>query len=137
MRGHVCAPGEDVPREAGYVPVPGQLPVVFSGSVVLVRNHLDADFAFLLDTRRNACRIVDVVALPPHLHVSHLLQCAVPADDGAATPLSQGIGLRRPGQPEPIAYWEIDLAHGQFIRQPLGVLGWVPRMQCRQPQIGD
>jgi uncharacterized protein YecT (DUF1311 family) len=138
LRGRACAPGEDVPRETGFVPVPGQLPVVSNGSVVLVLNHLDADFAFLLDTRHAAaCRIVDVVALPPHLHVSHLLQCMVPSNDRTATPLSLGIGLRRPGQPAPIAYWEIDLAHGQFIRQPLGVLDWARKLECRQPEIGD
>ena len=137
LRGRACASGEEVPRDAGYLPVPGELPVVSNGSVVLVRRRIGADFAFLLDTRRNACRMVDVVALPTRGQVSNLLQCAVPADDGSATPLSVGVGLRRPGQKAPIAYWEVDVAHGQFIRQPLGVLGWSERVRCQEPEVGD
>ena len=136
LRGKACAPGEDVPQAAGFVPVPGALPVVYNGSVVLVRRHLGADFAFLLDTRRNSCRMVDVVALPPHAQVSNLLQCTVP-DEGSATPLSIGVGLRRPGQKAPVAYWEVDVAHGQFIRQPLGVLDWSDKVRCQEPEVGD
>ena len=137
LRGHACASGEDVPRDAGYLPVPGELPVVGNGSVVLVRRRIGADFAFLLDTRRNACHMVDVVALPARGQVSDLLQCVVPADDGSSTPLSVGVGLRRPGQKAPIAYWEVDVAHGQFIRQPLGVLAWSERVRCQEPEVGD
>ena len=137
LRGHACASGEDVPRDAGYLPVPGDLPVVSNGSVVLVRRRIGADFAFLLDTRRNACRMVDVVALPTRGQVSNLLQCAVPADDGSSTPLSVGVGLRQPGHKAPIAYWEVDVAHGQFIRQPLGVLAWSERVRCQEPEVGD
>ena len=137
LRGHACAPGEDVPQAAGFAPVPGALPVVSNGSVVLARRHLGADFAFLLDTRRNACRMVDMVALPPHAQVSNLLQCMVPSDDGSATPLSVGIGLRRPGQKAPVAYWEVDIAHDQFIRQPLGVLDWSDKLRCQEPEVGD
>lgn len=137
LRGHACASGEDVPRDAGYLPVPGELPVVANGSVVLVRRRIGADFAFLLDTRRNACRMVDVVALPARGQVGNLLQCVVPADDGSSTPLSVGVGLRRPGQKAPIAYWEVDVAHGQFIRQPLGVLAWSERVRCQEPEVGD
>ena len=137
LRGHACASGEDVPRDAGYLPVPGELPVVGNGSVVLVRRRIGADFAFLLDTRRNACRMVDVVALPARGQVGNLLQCVVPADDGSSTPLSVGVGLRRPGQKAPIAYWEVDVAHGQFIRQPLGVLAWSERVRCQEPEVGD
>jgi len=137
LRGHACASGEDVPRDAGYLPVPGELPVVSNGSVVLVRRRIGADFAFLLDTRRNACRMVDVVALPARGQVSDLLQCVVPADDGSSTPLSVGVGLRRPGQKAPIAYWEVDVAHGRFIRQPLGVLAWSERVRCQEPEVGD
>ena len=137
LRGHACAPGEDVPRDTGYVPLPGSLPVFGKGSVVLVRRRFEADFAFLLDTRHGACRMVDVVVLPPPAQGGRLLQCSVPASDGSATPLSTGIGLRRPGQDAPLAYWEVDVAHGQFIREPLGVLDWASRLQCRQPEIGD
>ena len=137
LRGQACAPGEDVPQAAGFAPVPGALPVVSNGSVVLVRRHIGADFAFLLDTRRNACRMVDVVALPPHAQVGNLLQCMVPSDDGSATPLSVGVGLRRPGQKAPVAYWEVDIAHGQFIRQPLGVLDWSDKVRCQEPEVGD
>ena len=137
LRGHACASGEDVPRDAGYLPVAGELPVVGNGSVVLVRRRIGADFAFLLDTRRNACRMVDVVALPARGQVSNLLQCVVPADDGSSTPLSVGVGLRRPGQKAPIAYWEVDVAHGQFVRQPLGVLAWSERVRCQEPEVGD
>ncbi len=136
LRGKACAPGEDVPQAAGFVPVPGALPVVYNGSVVLVRRHLGADFAFLLDTRRNTCRMVDVVALPPHAQVGNLLECTVP-DEGSATPLSIGVGLRRPGQKAPVAYWEVDVAHGQFIRQPLGVLDWSGKVRCQEPEVGD
>jgi uncharacterized protein YecT (DUF1311 family) len=137
LRGHACAPGEDVPRDAGFLPVPGEFPAVASDSVVLVRRHLEADFAVLLDTRHNACRMVDVVALPARAQVGNVLQCLVPADDGSATPLSAGIGLRRPGQGAALAYWEVDVAHGQFIRQPLGVLDWTEKLRCRQPEFGD
>ena len=137
LRGHACASGEDVPRDAGYLPVAGELPVVANGSVVLVRRRIGADFAFLLDTRRNACRMVDVVALPARGQVGNLLQCVVPADDGSSTPLSVGVGLRRPGQKVPIAYWEVDIAHGQLIRQPLGVLAWSERVRCQEPEVGD
>ena len=137
LLGHACAPGEDVPQAAGFAPVPGALPVVYNGSVVLARRHVAADFAFLLDTRRNACRMVDVVALPPHAQVSNLLQCMLPSDDGSATPLSVGVGLRRPGQKAPVAYWEVDAAHGQFIRQPLGVLDWSDKVRCQEPEVGD
>ena len=137
LRGKACVPGQDVPRAAGYVPVPGSLPVVSNGSVVLARRHLAADFAILLDTRHGACRVVDVVALPPHAQVGHLLQCTVPSDDGTASPLSTGVGLRRPGQKAPVAYWEVDVEHGQFIRQPLGVLGWTQSMRCQEPETGE
>ena len=137
MLGKACASGQDVPRDAGYLPVAGSLPVVSNGSVVLVRRRIGADFAFLLDTRRGACRMVDVVALPPHAQTGNLLQCVVPASDGTATPLSVGVGLRRAGQKAPIAYWEVDVAHGQFIRQPLGVLGWAPSVRCQEPEVGD
>jgi uncharacterized protein YecT (DUF1311 family) len=137
MLGKACASGQDVPRDAGYLPVAGSLPVVSNGSVVLVRRRIGADFAFLLDTRRDACRIVDVVVLPPQTQAGHLLQCTVPSDDGSATPLSTGVGLRRPGQKAPIAYWEVDVAHGQFIRQPLGVLGWERVLRCQEPEVGD
>ena len=137
LRGKACASGEDVPRSMGFVPVPGALPVVSSGSVVLVRRHLEADFAILLDTRHDGCRMVDAVALPPHAQVGNLLQCMVPSDDGTATPLSVGVGVRRPGQKAPVAYWEVDVEHGQFIRQPLGVLGWVQKVRCQEPEVGD
>jgi uncharacterized protein YecT (DUF1311 family) len=137
LLGHACAAGEDVPQSAGYVPVPGALPVVSNGSVVLVRRHVGADFALLLDTRREACRMVDAVALPPHAQVGNLLQCVVPAQDGSAAPLSTGVGLRRPGQQAPLAYWEVDVAHGRLIRQPLGVLDWSARLRCQEPEVGD
>jgi uncharacterized protein YecT (DUF1311 family) len=137
LRGKVCAAGEDVPRSEGFLPVPGVLPVVRDDAVVLVRRHLDADFAVLLDTRHAACRMVDVVALPPHAQAGRLLQCDVPANEGSAAPLSTGVGLRRPGQAAPFAYWEVDVAHGELIRQPLGVLGWSVRLHCRAPEIGD
>ncbi|MCK9688688.1 lysozyme inhibitor LprI family protein [Scleromatobacter humisilvae] len=136
LRGKACAPGEDVPQSAGFVPVAGELPIIYNGSVVLVRRHLGADFAFLLDTRRNTCRMVDVVALPPHAQVSNLLQCTVP-DTGSATPLSIGVGLRRPGVKAPLAYWEVDVAQAQFIRQPLGVLDWSDKVRCQEAEVGD
>ena len=135
LRGKACAPGEDVPQSAGFVSA-GSLPVVHDDSLVLVRRHLGADFAFLLDTRRNACRIVDVVALPPQAQAGYLLDCKVPADDGSAA-LSVGAGLRRPDTNAPLAYWEIDIAHGLLIRQPLGVLDWTRRLRCRLPEVGD
>lgn len=135
LRGQKCAPGEDVPREPGYLPVPNEWPVVGEGSVVLVRRRFDADFAFLLDTRRGACRMVDVVALPPHSLAGNLLQCAVTANGGKVA-LSRGVGLRNEGE-RPLAYWEVDLAHGQLVRQPLAALGWSDALQCRQPQFGD
>jgi uncharacterized protein YecT (DUF1311 family) len=137
LRGKACAAGEDVPRSEGFLPVPGVLPVVRDDAVVLVRRHLDADFAFLLDTRHAACRMVDMVALPPHAQAGKLLQCEVPADDGSATSLSTGVGLRRPGQAAPLAYWEIDVARGELIRQPVGVLGWAARLRCREPEVGE
>ena len=137
LLGHACAAGEDVPQSAGYMPVPGALPVVSDGSVVLVRRHVGADFAILLDTRREGCRMADAVALPPHAQVGNLLQCEVPSDDGSATPLSAGVGLRRPGQQAPLAYWEVDIAHGRLIREPLGVLGWSARVRCQEPAVGD
>ena len=137
LRGKACAAGEDVPRALGYVPVPGALPVVANGSVVLVRRRIEADFAFLLDTRHGTCRMVDVVALPPHAQAGNLLQCSVPADDGSAAPQSTGVGLRRAGQKLPIAYWEVDIAHDQFVRQPLGVLGWTQLLRCQEPEVGD
>ncbi len=137
LRAHACAAGEDLPKSAGFAPVPGASPVVSRDGVVLERRHAGADFAFLLDTRRGACRIVDVVALPPHAQVGNLLQCLVPADDGSATPLSAGIGLRRAGQKAPVAYWEVDVAHGLLIRQPLGVLDWSDKVRCQEPEVGD
>ncbi len=137
LRGKPCAAGADVPRDIGYLPVPGALPVVADGSVVLVRRRIDADFAFLLDTRRGGCRMVDVVALPPHAQVGNLLQCQVPAGDGSPTPLSVGVGLRRTGQKAPLAYWEVDIARGLLVRQPLGVLGWEASLRCQEPEVGD
>lgn len=137
LRGSVCASGDELPQSAGYGPVPGSLPVVFSASVVRARRRLGADFAFLLDTRQGACRIVDVVALPPHARAGNLLQCLVPADDGSGTPQSLGVGLRRPGQKAPIAYWEVDVARGQLVRQPLGVLGWSELVRCQEPETGE
>jgi uncharacterized protein YecT (DUF1311 family) len=137
LRGKACAPGEDVPRESGYLPVPGALPVVGNGSVVLERQHVGADFAVLLDTRHGACRMVDVVALPPHAQAGNLLQCVVPGKGGAATPLSTGVGLQPPGQKTPLAYWEVDLEQGLLRRQALGVLGWAQSIRCEQPEFGD
>ena len=137
LRGSTCASGEELPQAAGYGPVPGALPVVSNGSVVRVRRKLGADFAFLLDTRKGKCRIVDVVALPSHAQVGNLLQCVVPAADGSATPLSVGVGLRRAGQKAPIAYWEVDLARGLLVRQPLGVLGWAQTVRCQEPETGE
>jgi hypothetical protein len=61
----------------------------------------------------------------------------VPADDGTTTPRSAGVGLRRPGQKVPIAYWEVDVAHGQLRRQPLGVLNWGDAVRCQDPGFGD
>lgn len=81
--------------------------------------------------------MVDAVALPPHVQVGNLLQCEVPSDDGSTTPLSAGVGLRRPGQQAPLAYWEVDVAHGRLIREPLGVLGWSGRLRCQEPEVGD
>ena len=137
LRGDACAAGEDLPPAAGYKPVPGALPVVYNGGVVRARRKLGADFAFLFDTRRGACRIVDVVALPPQSQAGNLLQCTVPADDGSSTPQSVGVGLRRAGQKAPIAYWEVDVASGQLVRQPLGVLGWSERVRCQEPETGE
>jgi len=136
LRGKACAPGEDVPRDLGYLPVPGSLPVVGDGSVVLARQRIGAEFAVLLDTRRG-CRMVDVVALPPRLQAGPLLQCVVPSTDGSAAPLSYGIGLRPRGQKALLAYWEVDIADGVLRRQPLGVLGWNETIRCRQPEFGD
>lgn len=136
LRGKPCAPGEDVPRDAGYLPVPGSLPVINKDSVVLSRQRIGAEFAVLLDTRRG-CRMVDVVALPPRAQAGPLLQCVVPSRDGSATPLSNGIGLRPRGQKALLAYWEIDIENGVLRRQPLGVLGWGETIRCRQPEFGD
>jgi uncharacterized protein len=137
LRGKACASGEDLPPAAGYKPVWGALPVVYNGGVVRARRKRGADFAFLFDTRQGNCRIVDVVALPPHILAGKLLQCVVPADDGSSTPQSMGVGLRRPGQRAPIAYWEVDIAGGQLVRQPLGVLGWSERVRCQEPETSD
>jgi uncharacterized protein YecT (DUF1311 family) len=137
LRGKACAPGEDVPRDAGYLPVPGSLPVMGGGSVVLSRQRVGAEFAVLLDTRHGICRMVDVVALPPRAQAGPLLQCVVPALDGSATPLSTGIGLRQRGQKALLAYWEVDIENGVLRRQPLGVLGWGETIRCRQPEFGD
>ena len=134
LRGKPCAPGEDVPRDAGYLPVPGSLPVLGKGSVVLERQRIGAEFAVLLDTRRG-CRMVDVVALPPRAQAGTLLQCVVPSTDGSATPLSVGVGLRPRGQKGLLAYWEIDVENGTLRRQPLGVLGWGETISCRQPDF--
>jgi len=136
LRGKPCAPGEDVPRDAGYLPVPGSLPVINKDSVVLSRQRIGAEFAVLLDTRRG-CRMVDVVALPPRAQAGPLLQCVVPSRDGSATPLSNGIGLRPRGQKGLLAYWEIDIENGVLRRQPIGVLGWGETIRCRQPEFGD
>jgi uncharacterized protein YecT (DUF1311 family) len=134
LRGKPCAPGEDVPRDAGYLPVPGSLPVLGKGSVVLERQRIGAEFAVLLDTRRG-CRMVDVVVLPPRAQVGTLLQCVVPSLDGSATPLSTGVGLRQRGQKALLAYWEVDVENGVLRRQPLGVLGWGETISCRQPDF--
>jgi hypothetical protein len=136
LRGKPCAPGEDVPRDAGYLPVPGSLPVINKDSVVLSRQRFGAEFAVLLDTRRG-CRMVDVVALPPRAQAGPLLQCVVPSLDGSARPLSNGIGLRPRGQKGLLAYWEIDIENGVLRRQPIGVLGWGETIRCRQPEFGD
>jgi len=137
LRGSACATGEELPHAAGYGPVPGSLAVVYNGSLVRARRKSGADFAFLLDTREKACRVVDVVALPPHALAGNLLQCVVPADDGSSTPQSMGVGLRRAGQKTPMAYWEVDIARGQLVRQPLGVLGWSQRVRCQEPETGE
>jgi len=137
LRGSACATGEELPHTAGYGPVPGSLAVVYNGSLVRARRKSGADFAFLLDTREKACRVVDVVALPPHALAGNLLQCVVPADDGSSTPQSMGVGLRRAGQKTPMAYWEVDIARGQLVRQPLGVLGWSQRVRCQEPETGE
>jgi uncharacterized protein len=137
LRGNACGAGEDLPPAAGYKPVPGALPVVYNGGLVRARRKLGADFAFLFDTRQGGCRIVDVVVLPPQAQSGNLLQCAVAADDGSSTPQSVGIGLRRAGQKAPIAYWEVEVAAGQLVRQPLGVLGWSDRVRCQEPETGE
>ena len=134
LRGKPCAPGEDVPRDAGWLPVPGSLPVLGNGSVVLERQRIGAEFAVLLDTR-HGCRMVDVVALPPRAQAGTLLQCVVPAIDGSATPLSTGVGLRPRGQKGLLAYWEVDVENGALRRQPLGVLGWGETIVCKPPDF--
>jgi hypothetical protein len=136
LRGKPCAPGQDVPRDLGYLPVPGSLPVVSNGSVVLERQRIGAEFAVLLDTRRG-CRMVDVVALPPRTQAGTLLQCVVPSIDGSATPLSSGVGLRPRGKKALLAYWEVDIENGALRRQPLGVLGWGETIRCQQPEFGE
>jgi uncharacterized protein YecT (DUF1311 family) len=136
LRGKPCAPGEDVPRDAGYLPVAGSPPVIGVGNVVLSRQRIGAEFAVLLDTRRG-CRMVDVVALPPHAQAGPLLQCVVPPADGAGAPLSFGIGLRPRGQKDLLAYWEVDVENGTLRRMPLGVLGWGATIRCRRPEFGD
>jgi uncharacterized protein len=137
LRGSACAAGEDMPPSAGYGPVPGSLPVVSDGSVVRARRRFGADFAFLLDTRKGACRIVDVVALPRQSLAGDLLQCVVPAADGSRTRQSMGVGLRRPGRKTPVAYWEVDVAQGKLVRQPLGVSGGPRRVRCQEPGAGE
>ena len=136
LRGKPCAPGEDVPRDAGYLPVAGSLPVIGVGSVVLSRQRIGAEFAVLLDTRRG-CRMVDVVALPPHAQAGPLLQCVVPSADGMGAPRSFGIGLRPRGQKDLLAYWEVDVENGTLRRLPLGALGWGATIRCRRPEFGD
>jgi hypothetical protein len=61
----------------------------------------------------------------------------VPSADGSAAPLSAGVGLRRPGEQAPLAYWEVDVVHDQFIRQPLDTLGWARTIRCQEPEVGD
>ena len=137
LRGSRCEFGDKLLAGSGFGPVPGALPVVSNGSVVVERRRQGADFAFLVDTRGHGCRVVDVVALPPLAQAGRLLQCAVPPDAGAVDPLSTGVGLRRAGQKAPLAYWEVNLAAGQLIRQPLGVLGWTTTLRCQEPETGE
>lgn len=134
LRGQACAPGDDVPRGPGYLPIPGALPAIFDGGVVLSRRRFDADFAFLLDTRRGVCKVVDVVVLPAPTQAGHLQLCAVQV--GGATK-SGGVGVRRTGQADVGVYWEVDLAHGQLLRLPLATLGWEGALQCRAPSLLD
>jgi len=134
LRGSRCELGERLLRDAGYGPVPGALPVVGNGSLVVERRRHDADFAFLVDTRAG-CTVVDVVALPPLAQAGTLLQCTVPGD--GPEPLSSGVGLRRAGQRVPVAYWEANVSAGRLVRQPLGVLGWGRTIRCQQPESGE
>ena len=138
LRGHACASGEDVPRDAGYLPVAGRA----AGGLRTAASCLSD-----VGSAPTSPSCSTPVATPAAWwtwwrcrtrgQVSDLLQCVVPADDGSSTPLSVGVGLRRPGQKAPIAYWEVDVAHGQFIRQPLGVLAWSDRVRCQEPEVGD
>ncbi len=137
LRGTACTPGAKLLMAGGYAPVPGALPVVFDGSVVVERRRQGADFAFLVDTRGGGCRVVDVVALPPQAAAGTLLQCHVPPDDGSATPRSSGVGLRRAGQRTPLAYWEVAPGAPQFVREPLEVLGWTHAVRCQPPETGE
>jgi uncharacterized protein YecT (DUF1311 family) len=136
LRGNACELGPRFLSKEGYTAVPGGLPVVGNGSVVYPRRRRGADFAFLVATSAG-CKVLDVVALPPPSQAGRLEQCYVLSDDDSATPRSVGIGVRSKDRKIGRAYWEVDLAQGRLVRQPLSVLGWSEALRCQQPESGE
>jgi uncharacterized protein YecT (DUF1311 family) len=136
--GRPCADhSEDLPPGAGFVAKNVYQPVISAGTVVLPRTKDGAWFAFLLDTRNNACRIADVVALPGPKEADAFLACYVPPDDGTANYQSSGFGMRRSGHKALAGYWEVDSKAATMTRQPLGVLGWDGKIKCNYPETGE
>lgn len=136
LKGAACRPGDPLVVAAGYEPVPGAVPLVTPGGIVVERRRHGADFAFLLDTRSGHCRVADVVALPAQALAGTLLGCDATPEAASGAP-SHGVGLRRAGQRAPLAYWEADVASGQLLRQPLGVSGRAQAIRCQEPATGD
>jgi uncharacterized protein YecT (DUF1311 family) len=112
----------------GYATPKGFLNVLLNGDVVLPMEKGGARFAFLIAGQASqACKIIDVVALPDAAHADSFLACSIVDMD------SYGFGMRLAGHKEVVGYWTV--MDGRLMRQPIGVLGG--NMHCQEPESGE
>jgi hypothetical protein len=115
---------------SGFTAPRGFLPITLNGGVVVPMQKDGVRFAFLLQTPGasiTACRVADVVALPPPARDDALLEC------GGRTADISGFVVRRKSRPPLESFWSVDQANGHLEREAPSVLGG---MACHQPETG-
>lgn len=115
----------------GFIPPRGFRPITLNGGVIEPLQKDGVRFAFLLQTPGasiNACRVADVVALPPPARDDAFLECG-----GRAAAIS-GFAVRRKSRPPLESFWTVDEANGRLESEAPGVLGGIA---CHQPETGD